>query len=160
ENTQFGGATDIALAEDGDIFVADGYSNARVIEYDAAGKKVREWGKPGSGPGEFKLLHSIAMSPHGRLYVADRENGRIQWFDKSGKFLGEWKCGGQVFAVAFSPGGELYAGTHSKGTEFSVIKVDLANGKIVGKYAVTTHELAVAPDGTLLPATLTDQLVL
>jgi DNA-binding beta-propeller fold protein YncE len=160
DNIQFGGATDLAFAEDGHVFVADGYSNARVLEYDAAGKKVREWGKPGSGPGEFKLLHSIAMGPKGRLYVADRENGRIQWFEKSGKFLGEWKYGGRVFAVAFSPSGELYATTHSKDTEFNVIKIDLANGKVVGKYPVTAHELAVAPDGALLPATLTGQVVL
>jgi DNA-binding beta-propeller fold protein YncE len=163
-NRQFCGATDIAFAQGGHVFVADGYSNARVVEYDAAGKKVREWGKHGSGPGQFEVVHSIAMSPQGRLYVADRENGRIQWFDQRGRFLGQWKSGGRLFAVAFSPKGELYAAVQSKGEpsapEASVIKIDLASGRIVGKYPIDSHELAVAPDGTLLPATLTGQLIL
>jgi DNA-binding beta-propeller fold protein YncE len=161
---QFCGPTDIAFAKEGNVFVADGYGNARVVEYDSAGEKVREWGKHGTGPGEFHLVHSIAMSPQGLLYVADRENGRIQWFDQLGKFLGEWKYGGQLYAVAFSPNGELYASTHPKGVpfgkEFDVIKIDLASGKIVGKFPVPAHELAIAADGTLLAATLTGQLVL
>jgi DNA-binding beta-propeller fold protein YncE len=161
---QFCGATDVAFAAGGHVFVADGYSNARVVEYDAAGKKVREWGKHGSGPGEFDVVHSIAMSPQGRLYVADRENGRVQWFDRRGRFLGEWKSGGRLFAVAFGPRGELYAAVHSKGgptaRAFHVIQIEPASGRIVGKYPMEAHELAVAPDGTLLPATLTGRLVL
>jgi len=160
----FCGATDIAFAKQGHIFVADGYCNARVIEYDAAGKKIRQWGKRGSGPGEFLVVHSVAISPNGQLYVADRENGRLQWFDQQGKFLGEWKYGGQFYTVAFSPNGDLYAATHPKGValdrEFNVVKIDVASGKILGKFEVRAHELAVATDGTLLPATRGSQLVL
>jgi DNA-binding beta-propeller fold protein YncE len=163
-NRQFCGATDIAFAEGGHVFVADGYGNARVVEYDAAGKKVRQWGKHGSGPGQFRVPHSIAMSPQGRLYVADRENGRIQWFDQRGRFLGEWKYGGRVFAVAFGPGGHLYAAMHWPGEpaarEFNVIRIDPRSGRIVGKYPIDAHELAVGSDGTLLPATLTGRVVL
>jgi len=160
----FCGATDIAFAKQGHIFVADGYCNARVIEYDAAGKKIRQWGKRGSGPGEFLVVHSVAISPNGQLYVADRENGRLQRFDQQGKFLGEWKYGGQFYTVAFSPNGDLYAATHPKGValdrEFNVVKIDVASGKILGKFEVRAHELAVATDGTLLPATRGSQLVL
>ena len=160
----FCGATDIAFAASGHVFVTDGYCNARVLEYDAAGRKVREWGKHGTGPGEFETVHSIAISPQGNLYVADRDNGRLQWFDQAGKFLGEWKYGGQFWAVGFSPLGEFYAATHSKDApldkEFYVVKVDLASGNIVGKFEVRSHELAIAPDGTLLPATRSSQLVL
>src|SRR5262245_56393172 len=87
----FCGATDIAFAQNGHVFVSDGYCNARVIEYDAMGKKIKQWGKKGTGPGEFNTVHSIAMGPDNNLYVADRENGRLQKFDQSGKFLGEWK---------------------------------------------------------------------
>ncbi len=87
----FCGATDIAFAKPGHIFVSDGYCNARVIEYDATGTKLREWGKHGTGPGEFKVVHSIALSPKGILYVADRENGRIERFDQRGQFLGQWQ---------------------------------------------------------------------
>jgi DNA-binding beta-propeller fold protein YncE len=160
----FCGATDIAFAKSGHVFVSDGYCNARVIEYDAGGKKVREWGKHGTGPGEFNTVHSIAVGPQGNLYVADRENGRVQWFDQNGKFLGEWKFGGQVYTVAFSQTGEFYAATHPKGVsldeDFNVVKIDLASGKILGKFGVRSHELAVGPDGTLLPATRSSQLVL
>jgi DNA-binding beta-propeller fold protein YncE len=161
---EFCGATDIAFAKDGHVFVTDGYCNARVVEYDAAGKKVRQWGQHGAGPGEFALPHSIAISSKGQLYIADRDNGRLQWFDRRGKFLGQWKYGGQFWAVAFSRTGEFYAATHPKNalldSEFNVVKIDLASGKIVGKFEVRSHELAVAPDGTLLPGTRSSQLVL
>ena len=104
------------------------------------------------------------MGPQGNLYIADRENGRLQWFDQRGKFLGEWRYGGQFYAVAFTKAGEFYAATHPKGVpldnEFNVVKIDLASGKILGKFEVRSHELAVTPDGTLLPATRGSQLVL
>ncbi len=161
---EFCGATDIAFAATGHVFIADGYCNARVIEYDAAGRKIREWGKHGSGPGEFNTVHSIVTGPDGHLYVADRENGRLQWFDQQGTFLGQWRYGGQFYAVAFGPTGEFYAAMHPKGvpldSEFSVVQIDLANGTILGKFEVRSHELAVMPDGTLLPATRGTQLVL
>lgn len=160
----FCGATDVAFAQNGHVFVSDGYCNARVIEYDAGGKKVREWGKRGSGPGEFNVVHSIAVGPQGYIYVADRENGRLQWFDPQGKFLGQWTYGGQLYTVAFSQAGELYVSTHTMGvsldTEFNVVKIDPASGKMLGRFEVRAHELAVAPDGTLLPATRGSQLLL
>src|SRR4051812_37157426 len=85
----FCGATDVAFAKNGNIFVSDGYCNARVIEYTADGKKLREFGKKGKGQGEFVNAHDVSISPDGKIFVADRENGRLQWFDMSGKFLGE-----------------------------------------------------------------------
>jgi DNA-binding beta-propeller fold protein YncE len=74
----FCGATDVAFAPNSRIFVTDGYCNARVIEYDSTGRKIRQWGRSGTGPGEFNVVHSIAVGPQGNLYVADRENGRLQ----------------------------------------------------------------------------------
>lgn len=160
----FCGATDVAFAQNGHVFVSDGYRNARVIEYDAGGSKVREWGQHGSGPGEFKVVHAIAVGPQGHVYVADRENGRLQWFDPQGKFLGQWTYGGQLFTVAFSQVGELYISTHPRGvswdTEFNVIKIDPASGTMLGRFEVRAHELTIAPDGALLPATLSSQLLL
>jgi DNA-binding beta-propeller fold protein YncE len=164
KSREFCGATDVAFAQGGHIFVTDGYCNARVIEFDAGGVKVREWGKHGAGPGEFNLVHSIAMGPQGYLYIADRENGRVQWFDPSGKYLGEWDCGGQLHSLAFSRSGEFYAVLHPKDAapdrESYVVKIDLSTGTILGKYESRAHEISVAPDGTLLPATRGSQIVL
>ena len=159
----FCGATDIAFAN-GRIFVSDGYCNARVIEYDSDGRKVRQWGRPGTGPGEFNVVHAIAVGPQGNLYIADRENGRLQWFDLEGNFLGQWKYGGQLYNVAFSATGEMYVSTHPKGVslddEFDVVRVDPATGKMLGRLQARSHQLAIGPDGTLFPATRSGQLLL
>jgi 6-bladed beta-propeller len=96
----FCGATDVAFAPNSRIFVTDGYCNARVIEYDSTGRKIRQLGRSGTGPGEFNVVHSIAVGPQGNLYVADCENGRLQWFDLDGKFLGQWKYGGQLYTAS------------------------------------------------------------
>jgi DNA-binding beta-propeller fold protein YncE len=164
QTRNFCGATDIGFAGKGHIFVTDGYCNARIIEYDAAGKKVREWGKHGHAPSQFSVVHSIAVSRNGTLYIADRENGRLQRFNEGGELLGEWQYGGQFYAVALSRKGELYAAIHPKDVsldrEFHVVKIDLRNGKIVGKVEIRSHQLAVAPDGSLLPATRGSEVVL
>jgi DNA-binding beta-propeller fold protein YncE len=89
----FNGPCDVAIAPNGDIFVADGHggdTNARVVKFSKDGKYIKEWGKKGAGPGEFDTLHSMAMDSKGRLFVADRGNSRIQIFDQDGKFLAEW----------------------------------------------------------------------
>lgn len=165
DSTQdFCGATDVAFGPKGRVFVSDGYCNARVIEYDASGRKIRQWGRRGTGPGEFNVVHAIAVGPRGHLYVADRENGRLQWFTLDGKFLGQWKSGGQLYSVAFSPTGELYVGTHPKGvpldTGFEVFKLNPATGKMLGRVHTRAHELAVGADGTLFPATRSSDLLL
>ncbi len=161
----FCGATDVAFAPNGRVFITDGYCNARVIEsHDSAGRKVRQWGRPGTGPGEFNVVHAIAVGPQGNLYIADRENGRLQWFDLDGKFLGQWKYGGQLYNVAFNAAGEMYVSTHPKrislDDEFDVVKVDPATGKMLGRLQVRSHHLAIGPDGTLFPATRSGQLLL
>jgi DNA-binding beta-propeller fold protein YncE len=74
----------------GDIYVTDGYRNARVHRFTSDGKLVTSWGAPGHAEGEFHLPHSIAFDPDGKLYVADRSNRRIQIFTPDGGFLGQW----------------------------------------------------------------------
>jgi len=76
-----------AISRSGDIFVADGYDNARVHKYSPEGKLLMSWGKPGSGPGEFNLPHGIWVDKDDRIWVADRWNNRIQIFTTEGKFL-------------------------------------------------------------------------
>lgn len=161
---EFCGATDIAFTPNGRIFVADGYCNARVIEYDSTGRKIREWGRPGTGPGEFNVVHAIVVGPDGNLYIADRENGRVQWFTPDGAFLGQWTFGGQLYNVAFSATGEMYVSTHPQDValdeEFDVVKVAPSTGKMLGRFRVRSHELAIGSDGSLFPATRSGQLLL
>jgi len=82
--------TDMAIAPSGDVFVSDGYGNNRVVHFDAKGNFVKAWGKVGTGPEDFSLPHAIAIDSQGRLYVADRNNVRIQVYDQSGKLLDSW----------------------------------------------------------------------
>ncbi len=91
DKAHFNMPTDMAIAPGGDIFVSDGYGNARIVHLDKDGKFVREWGELGSSPGQFSIPHSIAMDSQGRIYVADRNNVRIQVFDQQGKLLDEWR---------------------------------------------------------------------
>jgi sugar lactone lactonase YvrE len=86
----FNRPTKPAVAPGGDLFVSDGYGNARVHRYSAAGELLDSWGGPGSSPGRFNLPHGIAVAPDGRVMVADRENDRIQIFWEDGEFLEAW----------------------------------------------------------------------
>jgi sugar lactone lactonase YvrE len=129
------GASDITFAPAGRIFIADGYGNARVLEYTAEGKKVREWGSHGTKPGQFNLPHGIAYRK-GVLYVADRENGRIQRFDLEGRYLGEWNQFGKTFSISAGPDGNLWLGTHPRNVPNEdggwIVKVDPDTGKVLG----------------------------
>jgi DNA-binding beta-propeller fold protein YncE len=87
----FNRPTNLALAPDGSMYVTDGYGNARVHCFAANGRLLFSWGEPGRGPGQFNLPHGIALDRFGRVYVADRENSRIQVFTPEGKFLAEWR---------------------------------------------------------------------
>ena len=86
---------DVAIAPNGDIFVSDGHTpamgNARVMKFAKDGKFIKQWGKHGSGPGEFEVPHALAFDSRGRLFVGDRANNRIQIFDQDGNFIDQWK---------------------------------------------------------------------
>ena len=80
--------TDIAISpSSGEVFISDGYGNNRIVHCDASGKFINTWGSLGVKEGEFSLPHSIVIDSKGQLYVADRNNNRVQVFDQSGKFL-------------------------------------------------------------------------
>jgi DNA-binding beta-propeller fold protein YncE len=86
----FNRCTHTALSPNGEIYVSDGYQNARVHKYSPDGKLLFSWGEPGTDPGQFNLVHNIACDDDGWVYVADRENHRVQVFDGSGKYQGQW----------------------------------------------------------------------
>jgi hypothetical protein len=82
--------THTAQSPKGEIYVSDGYGNARVHKYSPDGKLLMSWGEPGTDPGEFNIVHNIATDPDGWVYVADRENHRVQVFDGNGKYETQW----------------------------------------------------------------------
>jgi DNA-binding beta-propeller fold protein YncE len=82
--------THTALSPGGEIYVSDGYGNARVHKYAPDGKLLFSWGEPGTDPGQFNVAHNIATDTEGWVYVADRENHRVQVFDANGKYETQW----------------------------------------------------------------------
>ena len=162
--THFNLPADIAFASDGSVYVADGYGNNRVAKFSSDGKFLLDWGHKGTGPGDFDLPHSVAVDVEGRVYVADRNNARIQVFDGSGKFLSAWKSEplGRPWSLTVGPdnllyvvdGGDLKPNPPDRG---QLLKLDLS-GKILAKWSrfgnydgqiYWGHDLAVGKDGAV-----------
>lgn len=151
--SRFVGTTDIAFGPHGHLFIADGYGNARVLEYSADGKRIRQWGTPGDGPGQFHLPHGIAIDRDNIIYIADRENGRIQKFDLAGKFLGEWPLG-RTYAVR-AAGDVIWAAMQPIDTPVPspgwIVKLDRKTGKVLGSVPSDgLHSITVNSRGEVL----------
>jgi hypothetical protein len=114
-NDEFDAPTEVAIAPNGDIFVADGHTgggtavgNARIVKFDKTGKFIKAWGKKGMGLGEFDVPHTLAFDSRGRLFVGDRHNNRIQIFDQNGTFLDEWTQFGRPSGIAITSDDTIY----------------------------------------------------
>jgi DNA-binding beta-propeller fold protein YncE len=141
------GTTDITFGPNGRLFISDGYGNARILEYTADGKRVKMWGSAGTGPGQFNIPHGIAYQGT-TLYVADRGNSRVQRFDLSGHYQGEWTNLGRPFALKVS-GGALWVSTMF--AKPAILKVDLSTGKILGQIdAPGPHSINVSEAGEVV----------
>lgn len=101
DGTHFNKPTDVAVLPDGSFYVSDGYGNSRVCKFSPEGKYLFEWGTKGKAPGQFNLPHGVDVDMEGKVYVADRENNRVQKFTGDGEFVNQWqsKNGGGVYAV-------------------------------------------------------------
>jgi peptidylamidoglycolate lyase len=170
DGTHFNQPTDIATRSDGTFYVSDGYVNSRVAYFDSKGKELYEWGKKGTGAGEFNNPHGVTFVPGTTdVLVADRENSRLQLFDKDGRFKRQWVgerdavTTGRVFAAAADSTGALYLGIRRADYDTQhtgVLKLD-RNWKIVAAVGFgqpgdpvfnAVHDLAVARDGSIYVA--------
>lgn len=112
----------------GDLFVADGYGNSRVVHYSKDGEYLGQWGTKGSGDGEFNLVHDIAFDSQGRIYVADRLNQRVQIFDAQFRFLGKWTDLGTIQGLYYVKREDVL---YMCDLNARVLKVNL-DGKVLG----------------------------
>jgi DNA-binding beta-propeller fold protein YncE len=111
DNTHFNSPSDVVIADNGDIFVADGHNNDgnnRVMKFSKDGKFIKAWGRTGYAPSEFRALHAIAIDGQGRVFVADRSNNRIQIFDQEGKFLTMWTQFGRPSGIFFDEHDQIF----------------------------------------------------
>jgi DNA-binding beta-propeller fold protein YncE len=102
--------TDVAFASNGDLYVSDGYANARVVKFNREGKYLLEFGKRGTGPGEFGLPHNVVVDAQGRVYVTDRDNQRVEVFDSNGEYLRQWRTQGGVSTLFLTRDQHIWAG--------------------------------------------------
>ena len=141
----FNRPTDVAWDAAGNIFVSDGYTNARVVKMDKAGKFVKTFGSKGSGQGQLDMPNSIAVDARGNVYVADLGNKRIQVFDNDGNFKTQIGDVGAPWTVCISPGAHQYLYSSNSNPPDSmdngeIYKMEL-DGKILGKFG-TAGKLA------------------
>jgi DNA-binding beta-propeller fold protein YncE len=151
--THFNKPTDVAIADNGDFFVSDGYGNSRVVKFDKDGKFLMAWGKKGKGPGEFNLPHAVRIDSKGLVYVADRENDRVQVFDQQGKFMRQFG-GFAPFGLFITKEGELYV---ADGRANRVLRMT-AEGKVLETWGkrgpeagnfFLPHAVALGKDGAV-----------
>lgn len=110
----FYGPADVAQADNGNFFVVDGHWNNRVVKFDKDGRYMMEWGKKGTGPGEFNLPHTIVIDIRGRVLVGDRSNERIQIFTQDGEYITEWDQFGRPSGMFIDHNDVLYVADYEK----------------------------------------------
>lgn len=139
EGESFQGPTDVAWDSQGNIYVADGLRNARIAKYEPSGRWIMNWGRRGTGPGEFDVIHGIAIDPQNNVYVADYGNRRIQVFDARGNFQRQMTGFGTPAAICITPGPNpvMYVSNSNPPDDLDVggeiYKMQL-DGSIVGKF--------------------------
>jgi sugar lactone lactonase YvrE len=147
--TTFSGPCDVAIAMNGDIFVADGHVNNRIVKFSKDGKFIKAWGARGAGPGEFSVPHTIAIDSRGRVFVGDRGNRRVQIFDQDGKFLEQWAQFGRPSGLLITADDTRYVADVSEpggGITFGSARTGVVSGKITG---TLPESIAIDHDGAV-----------
>ncbi len=145
----FNGVCDVAIAANGDIFVADGHRNARIVKFKKDGTFVKAWGKKGTGPGELNVPHSLALDSQGRVIVTDRENHRLHVFDADGNVVAQWTgFGDRPDGIHIMADDTMYVA--DVGQPGGVTIASAKDGHIIGKVTGMRPEgLAVDSRGTI-----------
>ena len=135
----FSRPTDVAWDSAGNIYITDGFNNSRVAKYDANGKWIKNWGSTGTGEGQFRVVKGIVIDAANNVYVADRDNRRIQVFDVEGNFKTQFRNVGAPWAICITPAPRqfLYVSNSNPPNNLDydgeIIKMTL-DGRIVGKF--------------------------
>ena len=144
----FNGPTDVAVAPNGDVFVADGHFNSRIVKFSKEGAFIKAWGRKGTAPGEFDVPHTVAFDSRGRLFVGDRSNKRIQIFDQDGTFLDAWTQFGSPSGIFIAPDDTLYVVDYND--KEALFIGSATDGSIKYKITDTLAEgVAVGSDGSI-----------
>ena len=138
EGESFNRPTDVAWDAAGNIYVADGYGNARVAKYEPSGRYIKSWGSRGTENGQFNVVHGIAIDAQGNVYVGDEGNKRVQVFDADGNHKRNITGVGSPTALCITPGPRqvlyvAHTGDPDGMDDAAIYKVDL-NGTVVGKF--------------------------
>jgi peptidylamidoglycolate lyase len=175
DDRHFDQPSGVTVASDGSFYVSDGYGNTRVMHFSADGRLLQQWGAPGTGPGQFDLPHGIVLGRDGLIHVADRENGRIQSFDTSGRLVRMWDDPeiGNPYAILETAPDSQWRGLWLVSSRSQVVDgqqwsrvniVDPASGKVLGFFGrrdrqpnggqvpLLGHALAVDREGAVYAA--------
>lgn len=163
DERHFNRPADIGFAPTGEIYIADGYGNSRIVKFSADGKYLGSWGRRGKGPGEFHTVHTVAVDSEGTVYVGDRSNNRVQIFDADGKFLRQWTHLGAPQCIRFQANDEMWvlaARNHIENQAYGglsgrIMKVDRKTGKILGSLESPGHWLDVTEGSEIFVASMT-----
>ena len=128
--------TDVAVSNDGSFFISDGYGNSRIMKFSKKGEYLYEWGVLGSNEGEFIIPHGIDLDALGNVYVADRENNRIQKFDNQGNFITSWQNteADQLYSVAIDKNNN-----HLYGIDYLVVDKTVIKGSDIFRLDLNTN---------------------
>jgi DNA-binding beta-propeller fold protein YncE len=149
--------TDTAIGPDGSLYVTDGYGNSRVVKFSSTGTLMKYWGDRGTGNGQFNTPHSIVIDNNANLYVADRQNNRVQVFDTDGKFKAVYRLPGPTWSLCITPGANQVMFVGSAGALYKLgldgkILAEVHKPGLVSGYLSSIHSLACPDEKTLYVA--------
>jgi len=153
DGRRFAQPTHVCVVPSGEFFVTDGYGNSRVVKFSSTGEFLLEWGTRGVAPGEFHTPHDIVLGGDGLLYVADRENDRMQVFDQEGGLRAVWPDLHSIDGLCTGADGLIYG---SSGIDHALLRLD-RTGRLLDVWTGPErirypHALAVGPDGSIVVA--------